>query len=125
MHYIEQSNKSVDEVVNAIKEKAPSYKFGVLHVHEIDNTLKSKGLEFTKECKVLDVCNPGFAKKLLDEDMSFSVILPCKIAVYSQDGDTIIGMNSIVQLIDDVNPDMIETAQEIQDILLKLISDVK
>lgn len=125
MHYIEQSSKSVDEVVKAIQEKAPDYKFGVLHVHEIDNTLKSKGLEFDKECKVLDVCNPGFAKKLLDEDMSLAIILPCKIAVYKENGETIIGMNSIVQLIDDVNPDMVETAQEIQDILLSLIQTVK
>ncbi len=125
MQYIETSDKSVTELVKTIQEKIAEYKFGILHIHEIQNTLKSKGLEFDKECVVLDVCNPAYAKKLLDEDMKLSVILPCKIAIYSEDNQTYISMNSVVQLIDDINPDLVETAQEIQEILLELISACK
>ncbi len=125
MQYIETSNKSVTELVKTIQEKISEYKFGILHIHEIQNTLNSKGLEFDKECVILDVCNPAYAKKLLDEDMKLSVILPCKIAIYSEDNQTYISMNSIVQLIDDINPDLVETAQEIQEILLELISSCK
>ena len=43
MQYIEVSNKSVQEVVDKIKEIAQNCKFGVLHVHNIQETLKSKG----------------------------------------------------------------------------------
>lgn len=125
MHYTEMSNKSVQEVVDTIQEKISNYKFGVLHIHNIKETLKSKGLEFENECQVLDVCNPMYAKKLLETDISLSIIMPCKISVYSEDGQTIISMNSIVQLVDDVNPDLIEDAQEIQNILLDLIEEVK
>ena len=57
--------------------------------------------------------------------MSLSIIMPCKISVYTQDGETIIAMNSLVQLVDDINPDLIEIAQEAQDQLLEIIDEVK
>ena len=125
MQYMEISNKSVQEVVDSIKEVASKYKFGVLHVHNITQTLKSKGIEFEKECQILDICNPLIANKFLSEDMSLSIIMPCKISVYTQDGDTLIAMNSLVQLVDDINPDLIDFAQEVQKQLLQIIDDVK
>lgn len=125
MLYIEESNKSVQEVVDAIQAIVPNYKFGVLHIHNPKETLQSKGLDFNTECQILDVCNPGIAKQLLDEDMSLTSIMPCKISVYDNKGQTTIAMNSLVQLVDDINPDLIELAQEAQDILLEIIEEVK
>ena len=125
MQYIEKSNKSVQEVVDTILSTVPNYKFGVLHIHNVKETLKSKGIDLGNECQIVDICNPIIAQKFLSEDMSLSIIMPCKISVYTQDGETMIAMNSLVQLVDDINPDLIETAQNVQEVLLKLINDVK
>jgi len=57
--------------------------------------------------------------------MSLSIIMPCKISVYSENGQTNIAMNSLVQLVDDINPDMIETAQKVQELILQIIDEVK
>ncbi len=124
MQYVETSNKSVEEVVEKIKEVCPKYKFGVLHVHNITQTLKSKGIDFKKECQILDICNPLIANEFLSEDMSLSIIMPCKISVYSEDGETIVSMNSLVQLVDDINPDLIDLAQKVQEQLLEIINEV-
>ncbi len=124
MQYVETSNKSVEEVVEKIKEVCPKYKFGVLHVHNITQTLKSKGIDFKKECQILDICNPLIANEFLSEDMSLSIIMPCKISVYSEDGETIVAMNSLVQLVDDINPDLIDLAQKVQEQLLEIINEV-
>jgi hypothetical protein len=40
MLYIEKTKKSVQEVVDKIQEVVPNYKFGVLHIHNIKETLK-------------------------------------------------------------------------------------
>ncbi len=124
MQYVETSNKSVEEVVEKIKEVCPKYKFGVLHVHNITQTLKSKGIDFKKECQILDICNPLIANEFLSEDMSLSIIMPCKISVYSEDRETIVAMNSLVQLVDDINPDLIDLAQKVQEQLLEIINEV-
>lgn len=125
MLYIEQSQKSVQEVVDKIQEVVTNYKFWVLHIHNIYNTLNSKGIDFKNECQVLDICNPIVASTFLGEDMSLSAIMPCKISVYSENGETLIATNSVVQLVDDINPDLIELAQETQETILKIIDEVK
>ncbi|AXX95509.1 MULTISPECIES: DUF302 domain-containing protein [Arcobacter] len=125
MQYIEISNKSVQEVVNSIKEVASKYSFGVLNVLNIQETLKSKGKNLENECQIIDICKPSYAEEFLNEDISLSIIMPCRIAVYTQDGETTIALNSIVQLVDDINPDLIELAQRVQEELLELIDEVK
>ena len=125
MQYVEVSNKSVQEVVDSIKEISSKYKFGVQHVHNVKETLKSKGIDLGNECQIVDICNPIIAQKLLSEDMSLSIIMPCKISVYTQDGETMIAMNSLVQLVDDINPDLIDIAQDAQELLLEIIDEVK
>ena len=125
MQYIEISNKSVQEVVDNLKEVASKYKYGIQHIHNVQETLKAKGIDFKNECQIVDICNPIVAEQFLSEDMSLSIIMPCKISVYTQDGDTMIAMNSLVQLVDDINPDMIEIAQKVQEQLLQIMDEVK
>lgn len=123
MVYIEKSQKSVQEVVDKIQEIISDYKFGVLHIHNVKETLNSKGIDFKSECQILDICNPKIAEEFLTADMSLSSIMPCKISVYKEDGETTIATNSLVQLVDDINPDMIDTAQSAQETVLKIIKE--
>lgn len=125
MQYMQTSSKSVQDVVKAIETIAPNHKFGVLSVRDMKATLASKGFEFKQECMILDVCNPSVALTFLSEDMSLSSILPCKISVYSENGETTILMNSLAQLVDDINPDFLELAQDTQDTLLQIIEEAK
>ena len=125
MQYIETTNKSVQEVIDCLKEVTAKYKYGIQHIHNVKETLNSKGIDLGNECQIVDICNPIVAEKFLSEDMSLSIIMPCKIAVYTQDGETMIAMNSLVQLVDDINPDLIDFAQEVQLQLLQIIDDVK
>ena len=125
MQYMEVTNKSVQEVIDSLKEVAPRYKYGIQHIHNVQETLKSKGIDLENECQIVDICNPIVAQNFLSEDMSLSIIMPCKISVYTQDGETMIAMNSLVQLVDDINPDLIELAQETQEVLLEIIDEIK
>ncbi|NCB10442.1 MAG: DUF302 domain-containing protein [Erysipelotrichia bacterium] len=125
MQYVEVTNKSVQEVVENLKEVCTKYKFGVQHIHNVKENLKSKGIDFKNECQIVDICNPFIAQQFLSVDMSLSIIMPCKISVYSENGQTNIAMNSLVQLVDDINPDMIETAQKVQELILQIIDEAK
>ncbi|WP_418185348.1 DUF302 domain-containing protein [Aliarcobacter vitoriensis] len=125
MQYIETSNKSVQEIVNAIKEIASKYSFGVQHIYNLQETLQNKGKNLDEECQIVDICNPNFAETFLNEDISLSCILPCKIAVYTKDKQTHIVLNSLAQLVDDINPDLTDIAIEVQEQLLAIIDEVK
>lgn len=123
MQYIQTTTKSVQEVLRAIEETAPKYKFGVLSTRNMKETLHSKGFELKDECYIIDICNPSIALTFLKEDMLLSSVLPCKISVYAQEGETTIVMNSLTQMVDDINPDCLEIAQEAQATLQTIIDE--
>ena len=67
-------------------------RFGVLHVHDRQRTLKEKGVDFPTACRILEVCNPQRALQVLTENMGVNMAPPCRISVYREGGTTKIGM---------------------------------
>lgn len=92
MYYIVDSTKPFDQAATDLEAAVARHGFGVLHVHDLGNTLRSKGVEFSGDCKVFEVCNPGQAAKVMAGDMRLNMALPCRISVYTDNGQTRIGM---------------------------------
>jgi uncharacterized protein (DUF302 family) len=92
MYYIIDTEKTFEQAAKDLDAAVKAHQFGVLHVHDLGNTLRSKGIAFTEQCRVFEVCNPGQAAKVLASDMSMNMALPCRISVYTEKGQTKIGM---------------------------------
>ncbi len=99
MKFIVNSDKSVDRACADLEDAVQAHKFGVLHVHDLQATLRNKGLDLDNACRVYEVCNPHKAKTVLEDDMSMNMALPCRISVWSEQGQTRIGMISPQQLL--------------------------
>jgi len=52
-----------------------------LHIHNLRETLKQKGVDFPNACRILEICNPQRAKEVLTEDMDLNMALPCRVSV--------------------------------------------
>ena len=94
MKQISTASATVPEAVARLTAALQARKFGVLHVHDLRQTLNSKGVAFATECRVLEVCNPQQAAKVLTDDIDMNMALPCRISVYEKGGKTRIGMLS-------------------------------
>ncbi len=92
MKFIVETNKSVEQAAEDLEAAVRNHKFGVLHVHDLQATLRNKGLDLENACKVFEVCNPHKAQAVLNDDMSLNMALPCRISVWSEQGKTRIGM---------------------------------
>jgi uncharacterized protein (DUF302 family) len=92
MYYIVESGKTFEQAAADLEAAVKRHQFGVLHVHDLGATLRSKGVDFAENCKVFEVCNPGQAGKVLSTDMRLNMALPCRISVYTEQGKTMIGM---------------------------------
>ena len=88
MLHIVESTKPLDQVVKDLGEAVTRHKFGVLGIHDLKETLAKKGVEFARECRVFEVCNPHQAKKVLEANLEISTALPCRISVYEEGGVT-------------------------------------
>lgn len=92
MRYVVSSEKSVEQATTDLEEAVRRNGFGVLHQYDLRKTLAGKGVELPHECRILDVCNPQQAARVLTADMGMNVALPCRISVYEEGGRTRIGM---------------------------------
>ena len=92
MLYVVETSKDVDTAARDLEAAVRRNKFGVLHVHNLQQTLKDKGADFPNACKILEVCNPQRAMEVLTRNMGVNMALPCRISVYREKGKTKIGM---------------------------------
>ncbi len=83
MIYSRHSSRSSSEVEARLRDAAARHQFGVLHVHDLRQTLQSKGIDLGSECKVFDVCNPQAATAVLTKEMRVSTVLPCRISIFT------------------------------------------
>jgi len=92
MQYIVESKKSIEDVASQLEKNIKAQGFGILHMHNLEETMHNKGVELGEACRIYEICNPKLAKEVLRIDMSMNMVLPCRISVYTQDGITKIGM---------------------------------
>ncbi len=115
MYYIVNSPKSFEDASAALEAQVKQLGFGVLHIHDLGNTLRSKGVDFKEQCRVFEVCNPVQAARVLDVDMRLNMALPCRISVFTEKGVTRIGLSRpadmLAALSDD--PQLRAVAQEV------------
>jgi len=69
MKYIVETSKSVEQAVADLQAAVVRNKFGVLHIHNLQETLKKKGVKLPNACQILEICNPQSAKDVLMVDM--------------------------------------------------------
>ena len=80
----------VDDVQDRLQDVLKQREFGTLHVHDVTRTLTSKGAPFNTPMRIMDICNPHYAKKALDATRNrIAPLLPCSIALW-QDGDEVV-----------------------------------
>ena len=121
--YTVETDKNMDQAIKDLEASLKEEKFGVLWTFDIKEKLQEKGLEFEKEFKVLEVCNPLEAQKVLNENEMAGYFLPCKIVVYEKNGKINIGMPKPTSLISMLNDDKMEQfAKDIEDRLIVCIN---
>src|SRR5512135_25225 len=92
MRYDVITPKTAAQAAADLQAVAKQHGFGTLHVYNLKETLAAKGYPQSKECFILEVCNPAQANRVLEHDFTMNVALPCRISVYEDGGRTKIGM---------------------------------
>lgn len=127
MYYIVDSEKSFKQASDDLDAAVKRNGFGVLHIHDLGETLRSKGIEFTEQCRVFEVCNPKQAAKVMSTDMRLNMALPCRISVFTEKGVTKIGLIKPAQLLSALadNKELDEVATEVETATIKMVDEAK
>lgn len=92
MFYIVESSKSFAEVVFDLEPVVQRLGYVVQHRSDIGETLRGRGIDFDEDCAVFDICNFRQTEKLLSLDLRLATALPWRIAVFTENGATRLGI---------------------------------
>ena len=123
--FIVNTLKSFDNACADLEAAVVNHGFGVMAVHDLGETLRSKGISFSQSCRVFEVCNPQQAAKVLGRDMSLNMALPCRISVYTDAGQTRIGMIRPGEMLHALSsdPELVDVAQQVDAATSAMIND--
>jgi len=127
MKYIVETEKSVNEAVESVREATKKNGFGVISVLDMKETMKSKGVDFDNSCQIVEICNPKTAKDVLEKDISISMAMPCRIAVYSENNITKIGTVKPTAMLVNLSgaKDIQPIAEKVEQTMLKIVDEAK
>ena len=127
MYYIVETDKSFEQASADLESAVKRHGFGLLHVHDLGTTLRSKGIAFDNQCKVFEVCNPGQAAKVLSTDMRLNMALPCRISVFTDKGKTKIGLIRPIRMLSALSQDaaLIHIAKEVEEKTIQMVDEAK
>lgn len=127
MYYIVETDKSFDQASADLDSAVKRHGFGVLHVHDLGATLRSKGMAFDEQCKIFEVCNPAQAIKVLAADMRLNMALPCRISVFTDKGKTKIGLIKPAKMLLALSQDaaLVQVAEEVESKTIQMVDEAK
>ncbi len=118
------TEKTVSEAAAALQAAVQANHFGVMQVHDLQETMIKKGVAFAHKCLIFEVCNPQQAKRVLEARMGLSTALPCRISVYEEGGKTTLAtLKPTVLLAMFDAPQLGEVAQEVEKTIVKIMNE--
>ncbi|ASF46632.1 DUF302 domain-containing protein [Methylovulum psychrotolerans] len=118
------TDKTVTEAAAALQDAVQANHFGVMQVHNLKETMNKKGVEFNSECLIFEVCHPQQAKKVLEQDMSVSTALPCRISIYEEGGKTVLATLKPTTLLAMFNVPQLEVvARDVENTIVKIMKE--
>lgn len=127
MYYIVETEKSFEQAATDLEAAVKRQGFGVLHIHDLGATLRSKGVAFDEQCKIFEVCNPQQASKVLSTDMRLNMALPCRISVFTDNTRTKIGLIRPAQMLSALSQDaaLADIAREVEEKTTQMVDEAK
>lgn len=118
------TDKTMSETTAALQAAVQANHFGVMQVHNLKETMQKKGVDFAREGLIVEVCQPQQAKKVLEQNMSVSTALPCRISVYEEGGRTMLATLKPTTLLAMFNtPQLKGVAQEVEDTIVNIMNE--
>jgi uncharacterized protein (DUF302 family) len=93
MFIVKESKYGMEQTVAGLEKTAADMKWGVQHKYDLQATLKGKGFDVAP-VTVMSLCKPELANVILSshDEQLVSAMMPCRVAVYENNGKTYISM---------------------------------
>jgi uncharacterized protein (DUF302 family) len=93
------SNQPIEEISKKVPEACEKHKFALLTTYNYHEIVESKGFPIKRKVWIYEICQAKTAAAMLTDFPHFSIFMPCKLAIYENEGKTVIStMNMEIML---------------------------
>ena len=93
------SKQSIEQLAQKVPEACEQYKFTLLQTYVYHEIVESKGFPIKRKVYIYEICQAKTAAAMLTDYPHFAIFMPCKIAMYEENGSVIIStMNMEIML---------------------------
>lgn len=115
-----------EQVAANVPAACENNRFALLHTYVYHDIVKSKGFPIDRKVYIYEICQAKTAASMLTDFPHFSIFMPCKLAVYENNGKTLIATMNMGAVLDAVrsNPELFEEATRLFDSLKTMINQI-
>lgn len=99
------TKKSIELVAQQVKNACESNNFVLLQSYNYHEIVESKGFPMKRKVFIYDICQAKAASLMLSSHPQFSIFMPCTLAIYEKDNETIISTMNMELLLKAVSSD--------------------
>ena len=106
------SNQPIEQISEKVPSACEQNKFALLHTYVYHEIVESKGFPIKRKVYIYEICQAKTAAAMLTDYPHFSIFMPCKLAIYEENGSTVIStmnMEIMLQAIN-INQDLYKEA---------------
>ena len=93
------SNQPIEQIARKVSAACEQSKFALLNTYVYHEIVESKGFPIKRKVYIYEICQAKTAAAMLTDYPHFSIFMPCKLAVYEENGSSVIStMNMEVML---------------------------
>jgi uncharacterized protein (DUF302 family) len=106
------SKQPIEKVTEKVQAACEENKFALLQTYIYHEIVESKGFPINRKVWVYEICQAKTAAAMLTGFPHFSIFMPCKLAIYENNGETIISTMNMGIMLDAIksNPELFADA---------------
>jgi uncharacterized protein (DUF302 family) len=120
------SKLPIEKVTEKVSAACEEKKFALLHTYVYHDIVESKGFPIDRKVYIYEICQAKTAAAMLTDFPHFSIFMPCKLAIYENNGETIISTMNMAIMLNAVssNPELFKGATTLFNTLKSLMDSI-
>jgi len=94
-----ESELNIDQIASQVEAACVKHNFALLQSYNYHQIVETKGFPINRKAWVYNICQAKTASMMLTSNPEFSIFMPCTLALYEDQGKTVIStMNMGIML---------------------------
>ena len=121
-----ESKQPIETIAQEVSKECENHKFALLQTYVYHDIVKEKGFPIKRKVFIYEICQAKTAALMLTSNPEFSIFMPCKIAMYEDDGKTVISTMNMEIMLNAVksNPELYKETTNIFKTLKSLMTSL-